>query len=105
MSVFLLLLAATVPDEKVEDLSLGVLGPSALEGDRGQHLVAAPIERNHLSSEQSKTICEERLGDHGSLAVSASAGKEGPGQRKPKVSRVDHRVCGIITIPSPSVHS
>jgi len=39
-----LLLAAAVPDQEVEHLSLGIC-PSALEGDRGQYLVAAPIER------------------------------------------------------------
>jgi hypothetical protein len=32
-----------VADEEIEHLTLGVLGPSVLEGDGGQHLVAAPI--------------------------------------------------------------
>jgi len=41
----LLLLAAAVPDQEVEHLALGVLGAGARERDRGQPLVAAPIER------------------------------------------------------------
>jgi hypothetical protein len=48
----LLLLAAAVVDEKVQNLALGVLRPSALEGDPCQHLVAPPVEANHLRSEQ-----------------------------------------------------
>jgi hypothetical protein len=43
MSDFLLLAAAAVPDQEVEHLALGVLGPSALEGYRGQYLVAAAV--------------------------------------------------------------
>jgi hypothetical protein len=41
----LLLLAAAVPDHELQDSALGVLGPSELEGDCGQYLVSAPIER------------------------------------------------------------
>jgi hypothetical protein len=45
LATCLLLLAPAVPDQEVEHLALGVLGAGALERDRGQYLLAAPIER------------------------------------------------------------
>jgi len=43
MAAILLLLAAAVPDQEVEHLVFGVLGPSALEGCRGQYVIAATV--------------------------------------------------------------
>jgi hypothetical protein len=45
LSISPFIVGRAVPYQEVEHPAFGVLGPSALEGDRGHNLFAAPIER------------------------------------------------------------